>query len=210
MYSCHLFLISSASVLSIPFLSFTVPIFAWNIPLGLIFLRRSLDFSILLFPSVSLHWSLRKAFSSLLAILWNSAFIGICLSFSPLPLASLLSSGICKPSSDNHFAFLHYFFLRIVSITASCTRSQISVHSSSGTLSGLMPWFYLSLPLYNCKGFNLGRTWMVYNGLVFFPPFFNLHLNFAIRSSWSGPQSAPSLVFADCTEIFHLQLKEYN
>ena len=39
-YSCHLFLISSASVRSIPFLSFIVPIFAWNIPLVcLIFLK---------------------------------------------------------------------------------------------------------------------------------------------------------------------------
>ena len=32
-YSYHLFLISSASVRSIPFVSFIVPIFAWNIPL---------------------------------------------------------------------------------------------------------------------------------------------------------------------------------
>ena len=32
-HSCHLFLISSASVRSIPFLSFILPIFAWNIPL---------------------------------------------------------------------------------------------------------------------------------------------------------------------------------
>ena len=32
-YSCHLLLISSASLSSIPFLSFIVPIFAWNIPL---------------------------------------------------------------------------------------------------------------------------------------------------------------------------------
>ena len=31
-YSCHLFLISSASVTSIPFLSFIVPILAWNVP----------------------------------------------------------------------------------------------------------------------------------------------------------------------------------
>ena len=30
--SCHLFLISSASVRSIPFLSFIVPMFAWNFP----------------------------------------------------------------------------------------------------------------------------------------------------------------------------------
>ena len=110
-YSCHLFLISSASVRSIPFLSFIEPIFAWNVPLlSLIFLERSLVFPILLFSSISLHWSLRKAFLSLLAILWKSAFRWIYSSFSPLPFASLLSSVICKASWDNHFAFLHFFF----------------------------------------------------------------------------------------------------
>ena len=58
-YSCHLFLISSASVRSTPFLSFIVPIFAWNVPLvSLTFLKRSLVFPILLFPSISLHLSL--------------------------------------------------------------------------------------------------------------------------------------------------------
>ena len=63
--SCHLFLISSATVRSIPFLSFIEPIFAWNVPLvSLIFLKRSLVFPILLFSSISLHWSLRKAFLS--------------------------------------------------------------------------------------------------------------------------------------------------
>ena len=42
-YSCHFFLVSSVSVRSIPFLSFIVPIFAWNVPLvSLIFLKRSL------------------------------------------------------------------------------------------------------------------------------------------------------------------------
>jgi len=62
-YSYLLFLISSASVRSIPFLSFIVPIFAWNVPLvPLIFLKRSLVFPILLFFSVSLHWSLRKTY----------------------------------------------------------------------------------------------------------------------------------------------------
>ena len=43
--SYHLFSIPSVSVRSIPFLSFTVPIFAWTIPLAaLIFLKRSLVF----------------------------------------------------------------------------------------------------------------------------------------------------------------------
>ena len=44
-YSCYLFLISSASVRSLPFLSFIESIFAWNVPLvSLIFLKRSLVF----------------------------------------------------------------------------------------------------------------------------------------------------------------------
>ena len=106
-YSCHLLLLSSASVRSIPFLSFIGSIFAWNVPLvSLIFLKRLLVFTILLISSIPLHWSLRKAFLSVLAILWNSAFKWLDLSFSPLSLASLLFSAICKASSDNHFAFL--------------------------------------------------------------------------------------------------------
>ena len=45
------------------------------------------------------------------------------------------------------------------------------------------------------------------NGLVVFPTFFNLSLILAIMSSWSEPQSAPSLVFADCIELLHLWLQ---
>ena len=135
MYSCHLFLIFSASVRSLPFLSFIVSIFAWNVLLvSLVFLKRSLVFPILLFSSISLHWSLRKDFSCLFGIHWNSAFRWVYLSFSPLPFTSLFSA-ICKASSDNHFASLHLFFLGMVLITASCTMSRTSVHSSSVTLS---------------------------------------------------------------------------
>ena len=114
-YSCYLFLISYASVRSIPFLSFIKPIFAWNIPLvSLIFLKRSLVFPILLFSSISLHWSLRKAFLCLLVILWNSAFRCLYFSFSPLLFASLLFTATCKPSPDSHFAFLHFFSMGMV------------------------------------------------------------------------------------------------
>jgi len=108
-YSCYLFLISSASVRSIQFLPFIEPIFAWNVPLvSLIFLKRSLVFPILLFSSVSLHWSLKKAFLSLLAILWNSAFRCLYLSFSPLLFTSLLfpPSSFVLPS----FAWFYIFF----------------------------------------------------------------------------------------------------
>ena len=60
----------------------------------LIFLKRSLVFPILLFSSMSFHCSLRMAFLSLLAILWNSAFRWVYLSFTPLPFASLLFSAV--------------------------------------------------------------------------------------------------------------------
>ena len=162
-YSCYLFLISSASVRSISFLSFIEPIFAWNGPLvSLIFLKRSLVFPILLLSSISLHWSLRKAFLSLLVIFWDSAFKWEYLSFSPLLFTSLLFTAICKASSDSHFAFLHFFFLGMVLIPVSWTILWTSVHRSSGTLSiRLIPWIYLSLPLSNHKGFDSGHTWMV-------------------------------------------------
>ena len=118
--SYHLFLISSASVRSIPVLSFIVPIFTWNVPLvSLIFLKRSLVFPILLFASISLHWSLRKAFLSLLAILWKSALKWVYLSFSPLLFASLVFTAICKASSDSHFVFSHFFFLGMLLIPVS-------------------------------------------------------------------------------------------
>ena len=47
---------------------------------------------------------------------------------------SLLYSAICKASSDNHFAFLHFFFLGMVLITTSCTMSWTSIQSASGIL----------------------------------------------------------------------------
>ena len=121
-----------------------------------------LVFPILLFLSISLCWSLRKTFLSLLAILWNSAFKWVHFSVSLLPFASLLYSVICKAYSDNHFAFLHFFPpLGMVMITASSTVLWTSVHSSLGTLLDLIPWIYLSLPVYNNKGVDLGHAWNV-------------------------------------------------
>ena len=127
-------------------------------PWYLSFLKRSLVFPILLFSSVCMHWSLRKDVLSLLAVLWNSAFKWIYLSFSPLPFTSLLFSAICKASSDSHFAFLHLFFLGLVLITAFSTMSWTSVHSFSGTLSDLIPWIFMSLPMYNHNEFDLFHT----------------------------------------------------
>ena len=164
-YSSHLFIISSASVRSIPFPSFIMPIFAWNIPfawnVSLIFLKRSLVFPFYCFPLFLCidHWG-RLSYLSLLffGTLHSNKYI------FPFLLCLLLlffSQLLVKSSSDNQFAFLHFFFLGMVLIPASCTMSRTSVHSFSGTLSDLIPWIYFSLPLYNCKGFYLGHTWMI-------------------------------------------------
>ena len=155
---------------------------------------RSLVFPILLFSSISLLCSLCKGFLSLLAILWNSAFRWIYLSFSPLLLAYPLFSAICKASSYNHFAFSYIFFLGMVLITASCTILRTSIHSSSGTLSirsNILNLFVTSTVL--SHGIWL-RSYQ--NGLVVCPAVFYLSLDFA-RSSWSEPQSAPGLVFTE-------------
>ena len=69
--------------------------------------------------------------------------MGISFLFSFAFCFSSYFSAIYKASSDNHFAFLHFFFLGMVLIPASCTVSQTSVHSSSGTLSHLVPWIYV-------------------------------------------------------------------
>ena len=164
MYSCHLFLIYFASIRSIPFLSFIVPIFAWNVPLlSLIFLKRSLVFPILLFSSISLHWSLRTVFLYLLAILCNSAFKWVYI-FPFLLCLSLLffSQLFVRPLQT---------IILLFSISSSwgwswslppvqCQKLWAIVPQVL-CLSDLIPWIYLSLSLRNCKGFELGHIWMV-------------------------------------------------
>ena len=51
-----------------------------------------------------------KGFLICLAVLWNSTFKWVYLSFSPLPLTSLFSA-IYKALLNKHFAFLSFFFL---------------------------------------------------------------------------------------------------
>ena len=156
MYSFHVFLISSLSTKSLPFLSFIIPMCGQNAPsMFPIFLKRSLVFPLLFFSSSFMHCSLKKAFLSLPAILWNSAFNWMYLSLFPLLFASLHSSTICKASSVNHFA-LFFFFFGIVLFTASCTILETSVHSSSGTLlARSSPLSHLLPLLWILLGFDL-------------------------------------------------------
>ena len=98
---------------------------------------------------------MRKCFLFLLSILWNCAFKWVYFSFSPLLLLLSFSQLFIRPPQKT---ILPLFFLGMVLITASCTVSRTSVHSSSGTLSDLIPSIYLSFPLYNNKAFDLGHT----------------------------------------------------
>ena len=114
------------------YLSFSHLLFA-----SLLFLKRCLVFPIVLFSSISLHWSLRKAFLFHLANLWNSAFRCLYLSFSPLLFASLLFTAVLgsKGLPRQPFCFFAFLFHGDVLIPVSCTMSWTSFHSSSGTLS---------------------------------------------------------------------------
>ena len=82
--------------------------------------------------------------------------MGISL-LSPLPLASLFSA-IYKASSDNHFACLYFFFLGWSwSLPPVQCSKPPSILLHALCLSDLIPGIYLSLPLYNHKGFGLGH-----------------------------------------------------
>ena len=68
-------------------------------------LKEISNFSNWLFSSISLHWSLSKALLFLLAILWNSVFKWVYLSFPPLLFASLLSHLFVMPPQTASFLF---------------------------------------------------------------------------------------------------------
>ena len=133
---CHLFLMSSASVRSIPFLSFIEPIFAWNISLiSLIFLKRSLVIPVLLFSSFLYtdHWGrlsylsflffgslhsngyifpfllcfLLLFFSQLFVRSPQTAILLFCISFSWAQSWSLSPVQCHKPLSIVHYILYH-------------------------------------------------------------------------------------------------------
>ena len=170
MYSCHLST-SSASVGSLLFLSFIVPILAQNVPLiSPVFLKWYLFFPSLLFSFISCISNR----SSYLSLLFCGTLHSVECTFPCLPCLSLLFSAICKASSGNHFAFFHFSFLGMVLVTVSCTVLWTSVHSSSGApytrsnplnlfiTSTMTIWFnwFTTIKSVNCKGSDLGHTCM--------------------------------------------------
>ena len=161
--------------------------------------RDPLSFPFCCFPLFLCIECWRRLFLSLLAILWNSAFRCLYLSFafpllSPLLFTSLLFTAICKASPDSHFAFLHFYSMGMVLIPVSCTMSRTSFHSSSGTLS------IRSRPL------NLFLT-STYNQLEYLFWFLQ-SLFFVFVFQWSVMVAYST--YDHCIYSFaHLQLKDY-
>ena len=98
------------------------------------------------------HWG-RLSYLSLLFLetLHSNGYI-----FPFLLCLSILffSQLFVRPPQTAILPFLHFFFLGIALISVSCTMSWTSIHSSSGTLSDLVPQIYFLILLYNHKGFD--------------------------------------------------------
>jgi len=145
----------------IPFLSFIVPIFAWIIPLvSLIFLKRSLIFPFYFF-FLSLHWSLSKAF--FLSLLFFETLHSNVHSFPFLLCLSLFffSHLFVRPPQTIILPFGISFCCRLFwSPPPVQFYKTPSIVLQALCLSDLIRWIYLSDPLYNCKGFDLGIPYL--------------------------------------------------
>ena len=133
-YSYSLFLISSASSRSLPFLSFSVPIFRWNISLISSFFEDiSVVFLYFFAGFIEEHFLVSPCYSLELCI-WLGVHFPFSLAFWFSSFLYLFIGAIYKASPDKHFPFLHFFFFGMVLFTVSCTILCNSVHSSSGIL----------------------------------------------------------------------------
>ena len=190
-------------------MSFIVPIFGQNVPLiSPVFLKRALvvPYCCFLLVLYTVHFRMPSRLSR--------PFFGYLhlagYTFPSLPCFLLLFflQLFIRPPQITHFNFLLFFSFGVVLFAASCTISLTSVYSSSGTLSTS------SSPLDLCvtsTSYSWGIGFKSYlSGLVVFTTFLSLSLNFAMRSWWSEPQSAPGLYlfyFADYIELLHLWLQ---
>ena len=136
MYSCHL-LISSASVKSIPFLFFVCAYQCMKYSLGISnFLK---EISSLSHSTVFFCFSALVRLSYLSLIFFGTLHSGEDIFLFLLFLLLLFFSQLFVRPPRQSFCLLLFFFLGMVFITASSTVLCISIHSSSGTLSDLIP-----------------------------------------------------------------------
>ena len=92
------------------------------------------------------------------SVLWNSLFSPYIFLFLLCLLLLFFPHLIIKPPQTTTLPSCISFFLRMVLVTASFTVLQTFIHSAQLYLLDLIPFIYLSPPLYNHKGFDLDPT----------------------------------------------------
>ena len=133
-YSFRLFLISSASTRSQPFLSFTVPIFGKSVPLIFpIFLKRSLVFPLLLFSSIFKHCHWRRPSCLSLLFFGTLHLFGCTFPFLPCFLVLFFLQLFVKPpqitSLPSCFSFSLGWFCSMSSVQYYGTLSIFFRHT---------------------------------------------------------------------------------
>ena len=158
-YSCHLFLISSASARPLPFLSFIVSVFAWN------FSKFLKEISSLSHSVVFLYFFVLITEEGFLISPCYSLELCIQMdipSFSSLPLASLLFSAIVRHLQATILTFcVSFSWGWSWSLLLVQCHEPLSIVLQASCLSDPTHSIYLSLSMYNHKGFDFGHTWMV-------------------------------------------------
>ena len=103
------------------------------------------------------HWR-RLSYLSLLffGTLHSNRYI-----FHFLLCLSLLFSAICEASSIFLPFCISFSWEWSWSVPPIQCHEPLFIVLQALCLSDLIPWIYLSLSMYNHKGFNLGHTWMV-------------------------------------------------
>ena len=161
MHSFHLFLMFSASIRYIPFLSFIVPIFGQNISLIFsIFQKRSLVFPFYYFPlCLCTVYGRRPSFLSLL--FFGTLSLGGC-TFLFISCFSLLffPQLFVKPPQITTLPSFISFSLR-------CFDQWLLYHIMNLSIVLKVPWspgiiLLFITSMYNHKEFDLGCTWMAY------------------------------------------------
>ena len=135
-----------------------VPIFVGNVPLmSLIFLTRSLVFPIPVFLFLCIVHLRRLSYLSFLffGTLHSNRFI---ISFLLYPLLLLFSQLFVSPLQTTILTSCISFSLAwFWSLSPVQCYEPPSIVTQALCLSDLIPLIYLSLPLYNLKGFDLGH-----------------------------------------------------
>lgn len=150
---CPLF--HPTSVLTISVLYHAHPCMKCSLDISSFYHLRSLVFIILFFLLFFYIVHLKRP--SCLCLLFSGTLHSLGCVFPFLSCLSLLFSPqlVLKPPETAIFASLHFFSFQVFLVTFCCTVLWASVHTSSGTLSDLILWIYLSLQLYNHKSFGL-------------------------------------------------------